>query len=134
MKTPDDIPVYGDLSYRGKCPTEELEQVTFFNKLRREHPEWGAIAIHIKNEGKRTKYQADKDSINGMVTGASDIIIPASPAFICELKRKDHTKSRISEEQINYLRAARDRGAFICVALGYEAAFQAFYDYLQKHY
>ena len=134
MKIPDDIPVYGDLKYRGKCPTEELEQVTFFNKLRREHAEFGAIAIHIKNEGKRTKYQADKDSINGMVTGASDIIIPASPAFICELKRKDHTKSKISEEQINYLYAARDRGAFICVALGYEAAFQAFYDYLQKHY
>lgn len=132
MKIPDNIPLYGCTKYRGKCATEEMEQVTFFNKLRREYPEWGAIAIHIKNEGKRNTHQAARDTVNGMVTGASDIIIPGCPAFVCELKRRDHTKSKISDDQIKYLLAAQEKGAFICVALGYEGAFQAFLDFLKK--
>ena len=32
------FPVYGDMSYRGKCPTEAMEMVTFFAMLRREYP------------------------------------------------------------------------------------------------
>lgn len=42
-----------------------------------------------------------------------------------ELKRKDHTKSIINDEQIKYLRRAYDMGHLSCVALGYEAALQA---------
>ena len=45
------VPIYGDTTFRGKCPKEELEQVTFFNRLRREYPDtYGAIAIHPRNE------------------------------------------------------------------------------------
>ena len=123
MKFPNNIPVYGDKSFRGKCPSEDREQVTFFNKLRREYPELGAIAIHIKNEGKRKHNQAARDKMEGMVTGASDIIIPGKSTFVCEMKRQDHTKSNISQEQINYLHAAQEQGAFACIALGYEGAF-----------
>lgn len=39
MKFPLEIKVYGDMSYRGECPSENLEQVTFFNRLRREYPD-----------------------------------------------------------------------------------------------
>lgn len=54
MKIPDWLPCYGDRSYRGPCPQEGAEQVTFFNRLRKEHPDtWGRLAIHPKNEGKR---------------------------------------------------------------------------------
>jgi hypothetical protein len=115
--------VYGDTSWRGDCHTETAEAVTFFNAIRKTR--FGAVASHIKNEGKRRTTQASWDKAQGLVTGASDIFIPASPAFLCELKRKDHTKSRISKDQVTYLEEAQKLGAFCCVALGWEAAWGA---------
>lgn len=127
MLIPDWLPVYGDMDYRNKkCPTETAEQITFFNVLRREHPEIGKIALHIRNEGKRTVQQAIRQKAEGMVSGASDIIIPGCPAFVCELKRADHTQSRWQDGQIEYLEACKNNGAFVCVALGHKAALEAF--------
>jgi hypothetical protein len=83
------------------------------------------IAVHVKNEGKRRKGQINWDKAQGMVTGASDIIIPGCPSFVCELKRRDHTKSKISKKQIQYLEAAQSNGSWVCIALGWEAAFEA---------
>lgn len=131
MKFPADIPVYGDASYRGKCPHETLEQVTFFNRIRREHPDlWGLLALHPRNEGKRTTHEVMREKSEGMSTGACDIVIPGAPAFVCELKRRDHTKSTIHNEQIMYLKAAKKAGCFVCIALGVEAAWGAFHEYL----
>lgn len=65
-----------------------------------------------------------------MATGASDVVIPGAPAFVCELKRRDHTKCTWQGGQQEYLRASQDAGAFACVALGWEAAWQAFGDWL----
>lgn len=126
MKFPPWLKVYGDQSFRGDCPSETLEQVTFFNWLRTEYPHTlGRIAIHPRNEGVRSHYQAMRDKAEGMTPGAPDIIIPASPAFVCELKRQDHTKSKWQDGQIEYLKACHDEGAFVCVALGYAAAIKA---------
>ena len=131
MKLPSDIPVYGDVSYRGNCPAEGMEQVTFVNRVRREHPKtWGRIIFHPRNEGIRTHYQVLHEKAAGMTTGASDIIIPGGPAFVCEIKRRDHSKSKLSEEQETYLHAAKEAGAFVCIALGADAAWQAFEDYV----
>lgn len=123
-----EIPVYGNTKFRGACPTEDAEHVTFLNVIRREYPTtWGALIIHPKNEGKRTVGQASWDKARGSVTkGASDFILPAAFSFVCEMKRRDHTKSRWQDGQQDYLLAARDAGAFICVALGWEAAMEAF--------
>lgn len=127
MKFPPDIPVYGDASFRGECPSENLEQVTFFARIRRKYPDtWGVLAIHPRNEGERSFRQAAHQSAEGMTAGASDIVVPGSPSFVCELKRRDHTKSKITDEQIKYLRAAKAMGAFACIALGVDAAEQAF--------
>lgn len=128
MKFESDIPVYGDIDYRNKkCPTEAAEQITFFNWLRREYPDsYGLIAIHIRNEGKRTIHQAIREKAEGMVSGAADIVIPGCPTFICELKRLDHTLSKWQEGQQEYLQAAKNNGAFVCVALGHKAAIEAF--------
>jgi len=60
-----------------------------------------------------------------MTVGAADIIIPARVAFVCELKRRDHTQSAWQDGQLTYLQAAERAGAFACVALGWEAAWQA---------
>jgi len=128
------VPIYGDLSFRGKCPTESVEQITFFNRIRKV-PLWGVIALHPRNEGKRHYKQVSKEKAEGMTTGASDIIIPGCPSFVCELKRRDHKKSQWQEGQKEYLEAAKKVGAFVCVALGADAAMEAFEEWigLQKN-
>jgi len=131
MKLPQNIKVFGDTSYRGRCPSESLEQVTFFARLRREYPELAKVAIHPRNEGQRHHAQTMKQKAEGMTKGASDIIIPMTPAFVCELKRRDHAKSTISSEQIEYLEACQSLGSFACVALGCDAAFDALKHFLK---
>lgn len=123
MRYPERLRVYGDLSFRDKkCPIEESEQITFFNQIRKIEP----CAIHVKNEGKRHFKQSARDKANGLVVGAPDIWIPGNPTFLCELKRKDHTLCRLSKEQADFLLKAKDNGAFVCVALGWEAAMEAY--------
>lgn len=128
MKFPKGVKVYGDINYRDKkCPLEGAEQGTFFNVLREEFPDtYGIIATHIKNEGKRTPAQIARERSQGFVTGACDIVIPGNPSFTCELKRKDHTQSKLEDKQENYLVQSAKAGSFACIALGYEAAWQAF--------
>jgi len=135
MKLPSDIPVYGDTAYRGDCPRETVEQVTFFSELRKRYPHTlGILALHPKNEEKRSgaKFgQLARDKAMGLAPGASDIIIPGSPAFVCELKRQDKTKSNWQPGQLEYLLAAQAQGAFVCVALGWKAAMEALDEWLK---
>lgn len=134
MKIPDWLPCYGDTRYRGKCPTESVEQITFFNRLRSEYPDTlGRIAIHPRNEQQLRGGQfraLARHKAEGMTPGASDIIIPGAPAFVCELKRRDHTKSRWQDGQVEYLGAAKESGAFVCMALGADAAWEALHDWI----
>lgn len=134
MKFPEGVKVYGDLSYRGICPQEHVEQASFFNRLRREYPDtWGLIALHPRNEGLLVKGQfssVTKHKVEGMAVGAADIVIPARRAFVCELKRLDHTKSTWQKGQQEYLLASHNAGAFACIALGALAAWQAFEEWL----
>jgi len=124
------VPIYGDMKFRGKCPVEAQEQVTFFARLRRDHPTtWGVLALHPRNEGLRFGAQigaVTRHKAEGMAAGASDIIIPAKAAFVCEMKRRDPTLSAWQDGQREYLAAAQDAGAFACVALGVDAAWEAF--------
>lgn len=126
MKIPNWLPSFGDMDYRNKnCPPESAEQITFFNILRRDYPQLGLIAIHPRNEGKRTMQQAQRQKAEGMTIGAPDIVIPGSPSFLCEMKRLDHTQSRWQDGQLEYLEAAKDNGSFVCVAFGHKAALEA---------
>lgn len=127
------FPVYGDVSFRGKCPQESMEQITFFNRLRIEYPDTlGMLALHPRNEGQLRGGQFRgmiKQKAEGMTPGASDVIIPGARSFVCEMKRQDHTKSKWQSGQIEYLTAAHDAGAFACVALGWQAAWCALTDW-----
>lgn len=131
------IPIYGDQKWRGPCPTEDVEQASFFAKLRREYPDsYGLIAVHPRNEGLKMGGQFSaviKHKAEGMTPGASDIIIPGAPSFVCEMKRRDHTKSKWQDGQEAYLQAAHNAGAFACVALGAVAAWMAFEDWRQGY-
>ncbi len=133
MILPPEIPVYGDLKFRGKCPPEYVEQASFFSRLRREYPDsYGLIALHPRNEGLKTNGQFSsviQHRAEGMAIGAADIIIPGGVSFVCEMKRCDHTKSSWQDGQIEYLTAAHTHGAFTCLALGAVAAWQAFDDW-----
>ena len=126
MKFPDWLRVYGDQSWRGDCPTESAEQVTFINRLRTRWPDTlGRVVVHVKNESKRHAWQAQRDKAAGMTAGAADIVVPGCVTLLIELKRRDHTKSKFQPGQVEYLQAAHDMGAFVCVALGADAAMQA---------
>ncbi len=135
MKIPDWLPCYGDTTYRGICPHETTEQHHCFKWLRTQYPQsWGMIAMHPKNEAKRTHGQMWYDRNQGLCKGASDIIIPGSPTFVCELKRKDHTMCIWQEGQLDYLLTCRQNGAFVCVALGCDGFMEAFGFYLRTYY
>lgn len=88
------------------------------------------MAFHVRNEGKKHRNQYAKEQAEGLTAGASDIQIPGCPAFVCELKRKDKTKSRLSKDQKEYLKTAHSLGAFTCVAYGWEQAWEAFEDWI----
>lgn len=124
------VPVYGDTTYRGRCPDESYEQMSFFNRLRKEYPtSYGAIAVHVRNEGQVEGNQFSgmiRKKAEGMVQGCADIVIPGSPSCVIEMKRRDHKKSVWQKNQKEYLATAANAGSFTCVALGAEAAWQAF--------
>lgn len=134
MKFPEWLPVYGDMAFRGKCPPEHVEQASFFAKLRREFPDsWGKIALHPRNEGLLIQGQFQsvvKHQLEGMAKGAADIVVPGNPTFICEMKRRDHTQCAWQAEQLPYLQAAQNAGSFVCAALGAQAAWDAFNEWL----
>lgn len=123
------VPIYGDMKFRGKCPVEAQEQVTFFARLRKQYPTtWGALALHPRNEGLKTGGQFSavmRHNAEGMTPGAADIIIPARVSFVCEMKRRDPTICKWQDGQREYLRTAQEAGAFACVALGVDAAWEA---------
>lgn len=134
MKFPEGITVFGDKDYRGDCPLEDADLITFFNQLRKKYPNFADLALHIKNEGKRNVRQVHRDRAKGALnSGASDIVIVGALSFVCELKRKDHTKSTITAEQVTFLSNAHNSGAFACIALGWEAALEAVENYMDLY-
>ncbi len=130
MKIPSNIPVWGDVSYRGECPSENVELASFFSKLRREYPNsYGALAVHIRNEGLREKGQVNamiRYSAEGFVKGAPDVSLPGSPSLLIEMKRKNPQLSSLSKDQARYLTVANEHHCYACVALGAVAAWSAF--------
>ena len=136
MKFPPSIPVYGDTEFRGRCPLEAVEQASFFNRLRREHPAtWGLIALHPRNEGLKERGQFStvlKHKAEGMTAGAADIVIPARVSFVCEVKRQNHTLSSWQDGQVAYLTASAAAGSFACIALGAVGAWEAFEAWLNE--
>lgn len=129
------MPKVYDSGFKGDCPLESAELKTFFNQIRAKYPEtWGRLAFHPRNEGKKTHAQVTMEAMEGATAGAVDIIIPGGVSFVCELKRADRRKSRLSKAEEKYLLAAEDAGAFACVAYGWEQAWAAFNDYLNRAY
>lgn len=136
MKIPDWLQTYGDTSYRGDCPNEDAELITFFNELKRLYPDLARIAIHPDNEGLvlgTGHHHHIKQKAKGAIKkGAADIVICGNPTFVCEMKRQDYTKSRWQDGQLEFLEYSLKNGAFVCIALGYESALEAVKDWIKK--
>lgn len=127
MKFPTGIPVFGDATFRGECRPERAEQIEFMSWLKFNHPDYRKLVIHHKNEGKRTFKQVAYESADGSINaGVSDIVIPGNPAFVIELKRLDHTKSRLTSDEESYLHLAMRSGCFAGIALGCRGLKEAF--------
>jgi hypothetical protein len=66
-----------------------------------------AVAIHPDNEGLvlgTGHHHHIKQKAKGAIKkGATDIIIVGSPTFVCEMKRRDHTKCRWQDGQLEFL-------------------------------
>lgn len=126
---PESIMIYGAPIKGCKVP-ESAHMITFFNTLRREYPEYAKCCLHIRNEGKRTRQQIEKEKAQGFVTGAADIILVGNPSFVCEMKSQSPS-AKISKEQIEFLLSAQRLGAFSCVALGHVGAIEGFNEWLK---
>ena len=111
------------------APSESVEQITFFNQLRKLHPEIAKVAIHGKNEGKRTVKQIAKDKAEGLVKGAPDIFIAGNPTLLIELKKRSK-RARVSDEQINFLESASNLGADCYICYGWESAWKALQEWI----
>lgn len=133
MKLPPEIPLYGT-PIKGKCNSEATEQKDFFGRLKLHYPDLYRIAIHPKNEGQRNGAQQTYDAQSGaMNKGASDIVIPGCPAFVCELKKRNNAGG-FSPGQVEYLQTCQAMGAFACGALGADGVMLALEDWLVKYY
>ena len=118
------IKTYGQ-QITGKQPSEANEMTTFFNQLKKRYPEIHALALHVRNEGKRDHKDTNIMKMQGgFIKGAPDIVIAGSPTFLCEMKSKAKS-SRTSKEQDAFLERAYRAGCFCCVAYGWEAAIEA---------
>lgn len=114
-----------------KAPSESIEQITFFNQLRKNYPELAKVAIHIKNEGKKSIGEAMKDKAEGLVSGAPDIMIPGSPTLMIEMKKQSKS-ARVSQNQKDYMNNAVDNGAMCFVCYGWGMAWLALEKWIQR--
>lgn len=126
MVFPNWLSVAGNINYRGDCPKEDAELITFFNVLRRDYPNIAKITLHIENEGNEKTntmvyHNVMKKKAKGMVPGASDIIVLGLNLAI-EMKRRDPTKSKLQPNQVEFLEECHKWGWGTYVALGWEAA------------
>lgn len=142
------IPIAGDWSYRGACPVEDADLCSFFAWVRLHYPQYYSLIFHPESEmpvngGSSYGYHA-KSSAKGRVDNLPDIIcLPinyGSPAFCCELKRKDISKSLGSakrkahfEKQLLRLQSHKQHGAFVCIALGLDNAKHVFKQYVETY-
>ena len=125
MKTPSWLPVFGDLPRAKDNPAEDYVLSSIISRIRKDYPSsYGLVAFHVKNESRRTVGQIRADKAKGLTKGVSDLIIIGNPALCMEIK-KDNS-CRFKDGQLEFLQQAQKGGAFVCLAIGYQGAKDAF--------
>ena len=142
------IKIYGDVKFRGDCPLEDSCLASFFAWVRYQYPQYANLIFHPETEmpvngGSSFAYHA-KSKAKGRVDNLPDVIcLPIStgaPAFCCELKRRDISKSLQSKsrkehfnKQLLILRSHFEHGAVVSVALGFDNLKKSFEEYVGKY-
>lgn len=115
---PESIPVFGDITWRGECSHEVPAMIGGMQLIRDEFPHFDGIMVHIRNEDDGGARKGQKLNQEGREKGAADVAIMCCPPIVMEVKRRDHTKSKIHGKQITFLIKSQEQGAFSCVAVG----------------
>ena len=114
-----------DSGYRGNCVKENAEQKQVFAWLKVNYPEVIAFSVPNENQHRMVQY--------GVISGVPDIIVlyKGHTGFF-EMKRKDKTKSRLSQKQTCMLEKLAEHGYYSCVCYGYEQFKIAFEDFMGR--
>jgi hypothetical protein len=115
--------------------SEYMEQVKFMNYVRKKAREIPGLAAahHIPNGGRRSKSEAHKFKLMGVVAGIPDINIPVANkdyhGLFIEMK---DGKGRASKEQLNMKNIIENNGYCVKVCNGHEEAIKELEEYLSK--
>lgn len=125
-----------DSGYRGECPSEMVEQINSVGWLEKHYPDRWPLIFHYPAEVKaKPQYMAIRRKC-GVKPGISDIIDFGAIRGAFELKRLDKTKSKVSNEQIEFLESVDASGGFAAIVYGYEQfllAYSEYINYIQSH-
>jgi len=112
------------------CPLEETEQITLASWL-----DWNKVLYcHVPNGGYRHPVTANRFKAQGVKAGVPDILIFDRPypvengmmyvGVAIELKRKDKSLGRLSDNQAQWISALRERGWLCNAFYGADAAIE----------
>lgn len=113
-----------DSGYRGDCPKEETDQISYGLWMQHRFP--NVLWFHVPNEtGTKSGPQfVEKRRRMGVRSGVSDNVILTRginhKCALIELKRRDKTKSKVSKSQTDVLEEAIVEGHFGAIAYGLE--------------
>lgn len=113
-----------DSGYRGDCPKEETDQISYGLWMQYRFPD--VLWFHVPNEtGTRSGPQfIEKRRRMGVRSGVSDNVILTHginhKCALIELKRCDKTKSKVSKSQTDVLEEAIAEGHFGAISYGLE--------------
>lgn len=116
------------------CPKEEVEQAHLMQLIKAHTPWTAPLVWHTVNEGMAKPQYRHAMAVAGMVSGVSDVISVYHGAkhssCSIELKRAMRSKSTISKDQKDFLKAHEEQSGFAAAAYGAYAGWHAWLDYL----
>lgn len=127
-----------DSGYRGDCPKEETDQISYGLWMQHRFPD--VLWFHVPNEtGTRSGPQfVEKRRRMGVRSGVSDNVILTRginhKCALIELKRRDKTKSKVSKSQTDVLEEAILEGHFGAIAYGLDEIKKATLFYFGLHF
>lgn len=112
----------GPTGPRGSSRKEHLEVIDAVSHTRYHYP--NVIIFHVPNEGAIPPQYRDKLLQMGLLGGVSDLVLlKPSKGYhgaMIEMKRTNKSDSTVSQDQIDFLRWAREEGYFTAVCFGAE--------------
>lgn len=123
-----------DSHYRGGCPVEDADQMNCTSWIEYQYPQYSRLYWHTVNESNMPVQGRVKAAKKGLKPGVSDIMFMVKrgkySGLVVELKRKDRTKSKISDDQDEFLFEMSEQGFYCAVCYGFEQFQKCVKEYL----